>query len=103
MKGVSMKFVLSFTLMLVFIAAAVAQNTSDLSGYVRNGDNSPARGVIVSIGNFSVVTDANGYYKVAYLRPGMKLVSVTPPQKVTRTFRVMVSNNPTQRDFRIDW
>ena len=98
-----MKFALSFMLVLVLVVAALAQNSSELSGYVRYSDNSPARGVILSIGNFNVATDANGYYRMSYLSPGVKVVAVTPPQKVTRNFRVVVNNDPTQHDFRVDW
>lgn len=98
-----MKFALSFTLVLFLVMAALAQDSSELSGYVRNSDNTPAKGVIVSIGNFNVATDAKGYYKMGYLKPGVKAVAVTPPNRTTRTFRVVVNNSPTQRDFRIDW
>ena len=62
-----MKFLISFTLVLILVMAALAQSSSELSGYVRYGDNSPARGVILSIGNVNVATDANGYYKMSYL------------------------------------
>jgi hypothetical protein len=98
-----MKFAISFTLVLVLVTVTLAQRSSELSGYVRYSDNSPARGVILSIGNFSVATDANGFYKMSYLAPGVKAVAVTPPKKITRTFRVVVNNNPTQRDFKVDW
>lgn len=98
-----MKFALSFILVLVLVIAALAQSSSELSGYVRYGDNSPVRGAILSLGNFNVATDGNGYYKMSYLTPGVKLVAVTPPKKVTRTFKVVVNNSPTQQDFKVDW
>ena len=98
-----MKFALSFTLVLVLVIAALAQNSSELSGYVRYRDNSPVRGAILSIGNFNVATDNNGYYKMSSLRPGVKAVSVSPPDKGTRTFRVVVNNTPTLYDFKVDW
>jgi fumarate reductase subunit C len=98
-----MKFALSFTLVLVFVIAALAQSSSELSGYVRYGDNSPVRGAILSIGNLNVATDGNGYYKMSYLTPGVKSVRLTPPQKVTRPFRVVVNNSPTRQDFTVDW
>jgi len=98
-----MKFAISLTLVFVLMMTAFAQRSSELSGYVRYGDNSPAGGVILSIGNFNVATDANGYYRMAALAPGVKSVAVTPPRRVTRTFRVVVNSNPTQRDFRVDW
>jgi hypothetical protein len=98
-----MKFALSFTLVLVLVIAAFAQSSSELSGYVRYGDNSPVRGAILSIGNFNVATDANGYYKMSYLTPGVKSLRLTPPEKVTHFYRVVVNNSPTQQDFTVNW
>ena len=98
-----MKFALSFTLVLVLVIATLAQNASELSGYVRYRDNSPVRGAIVTIGNFNVATDEKGFYKMTSLRPGMKIVSVSPPNRKTRDFPVRVNTTPTQRDFRVDW
>ena len=98
-----MKFALSFTLVLVLVVAAFAQNASELSGYVRNRDNSPVSGAIVTIGNFNVATNEKGYYRMTSLRPGLKLVSVSPPNRQTREFRVMVNSTPTQRDFMVTW
>jgi hypothetical protein len=98
-----MKFALSFTLVLILMIAALAQNSSELSGYVRYRDNSPVRGAILSIGNFNVATDERGYYRMSSLRPGVKDVAVSPPDKQTRTFRVVVNSSPTQRDFNVDW
>lgn len=98
-----MKFALSLTLVLVLVIVALAQSASELSGYVRYSDNSPVAGAIVSIGNFNVATDARGHYKMSSLRPGVKAVAVTPPNKDTRTFRVVVNGSPTQQDFKVDW
>ena len=98
-----MKFALSFTLVLVLVIAALAQAPSELSGYVRYKDNSPVNGAILSIGNYNVATNDRGYYRIANLRPGMKAVAVTPPNRETRTFQVVVSNTPTQRDFTVNW
>ena len=98
-----MKVVLSFSLILVLVVAGAAQRASELSGYLLYKDKSPAKGVVVSIGNFYVVTDANGYYKVTYLKPGLKVVSITPPDKATRSFKVMNGTKPTQKDFVVNW
>ena len=100
-----MKAVLSISLILILVAAAAATAPADtaLSGYVRYQNNSAAKGVVVSIGNFSVTTDANGYYRIDYLRPGVKTVLVTPTGRQTRSFQVQVGASPTQRDFRVDW
>src|SRR5215471_12796705 len=103
MKGESMKIALSFTLVLVLVIAALAQSSSELSGYVRYSDNSPVRGAILSVGNFNVATDEHGYYRMSSLRPGLKAVAVSPPDKQTHTFRVVVNNTPTQRDFMVNW
>ncbi len=98
-----MKLALSLMLVLVLVIAALAQSSSELSGYVRYGDNSPVNGAVLSIGNFNVATDGNGYYKISYLRPGVKVVAVSPPNKDTRTFRVVVNDSPTQQNFKVDW
>lgn len=95
--------IISLILILVAAAAATAQPDTALSGYVRYKNNSAARGVVLSVGNFNVTTDANGYYKMGYLKPGTKVVLVTPPGKQTRSFTVQVGATPTQKDFFVDW
>ena len=96
--------IISLLLILVAVAAAAVQPDSALSGYVRNkGNNSPVKGVVVSVGNFNVTTDANGFYRLGYLKPGTKIVLVTPPGRQTRSFTVQVGANPTQKDFFVDW
>jgi hypothetical protein len=76
---------------------------SALSGYVRYGNSSAAKGVVLSIGNFSVTSDGGGYYQIGYLRPGVKTVWVTPPGRQARSFSVQVGARPTQKDFVVDW
>jgi len=98
-----MKFALSFTLVLVLVMAALAQNATELSGYVRYSNNTPVSGAIVTIGNFNVSTNDRGYYRVGSLRPGTKVVSISPPNKETRSFPVVVNSAPTQRDFVVNW
>ncbi len=98
-----MKVVQSFSLILVLVVAAAAQRATELSGHLQYKDRSPAKGVVVSIGNFNVVTDANGYYKVSYLKAGLKVISITPPDKATRSFKVMIGTKPTQKDFVVNW
>lgn len=88
----------------VCIVLAAAQQQSELSGHVYyKKNNSPAKGVIVTIGNYSVVTDRGGYYKLTFLKPGSQLVSVKFPGRSTRSFRVMIGSKPTSKDFVIDW
>lgn len=99
-----MKTALCVTLIFVcLVVAAAAQRPTELFGYIKNGDNSPAKGVVVSVGNFSVTTDNNGYYKLTYVKPGTNVVSLTPPRKPSRSFRVPIGPTPTQKDFKVDW
>lgn len=98
-----MKAIRIVSLILILVAAAAAQPDTALSGYVRYSNRTAAKGVVLSVGNFSVTTDANGYYKMGYLRPGAKVVSITPPGKQTKSFPVQVGAAPTQKDFTIDW
>ena len=99
-----MKAALLVTSISICLAVAtMAQNQSQLYGYVKYGNNSPARAVAVSVNGYSVATDNNGYYKMGFLRPGVVIVSVTPRGKPTRSFKVMVGAAATQKDFVIDW
>lgn len=98
-----MKSALSVTLIFVCLVAAAAQRPTELSGHIRNSDNSPARGVVVSVGNLNVTTDKDGYYVLTFVKPGTNVVSLTPSAKATRSFRVEVGSTPTQKDFTIDW
>ena len=98
-----MKAILGITLILVCLVVAAAQRPSEMFGWVKDKNNSPVKGVVVSIGNFSVATDANGYYKMTFLKPGVKVVSLTPPGKVTRSYKVTIGPNPKRQDFVIDW
>ena len=98
-----MKAIRCVTLIFICLVAAAAQGSSQLFGYVKNSDSTPARRVIVSVGNFNVATDGNGYYKLPYVKAGTNVVSLTPSEKATRSFRVVVGSGPTQQDFTIDW
>jgi hypothetical protein len=98
-----MKTTLSITLILVCLVAAAAQRPTVLYGRITNRDNSPARGVVVGLGNLNVTTDNDGNYRLTFVRPGTNVVSLTPSAKATRSFRVEVASTPTQKDFRIDW
>jgi hypothetical protein len=98
-----MKAVLSITLILVFLVVAAAQSSSELSGYVTYTDRRPASGAVVTVGNFSVTTDANGYYKLGFVRPGMRTVLITPQGRATRSFTVNVGTGPTKQNFVVNW
>jgi len=90
----------------VFLCVAFAtaqQRPSELSGYIKNRNNSPIKGVVVNVGSFNVATDANGYYKLTALKPGLRIVSLAPPEKASRSFKVMVETTPTRKDFVVDW
>ena len=100
-----MKTVLSITVILILVAVATSapQRDSELSGFVRYQNNTAARGVVLSVGNFNVATDANGYYKIGYVKPGVQTVWVTPPGKQARSFQVQIGTNPTRKDFTVNW
>ena len=99
-----MKAVLLATSISICLAvAAMAQSQTELYGYVKYSNNSPAGAVAVSINGYSVATDDNGYYKIAFLKPGPATVLVSPRGKPTHSFKVMIGTTPTQKDFVIDW
>jgi hypothetical protein len=98
-----MKTTLCIALLFVCLVAAAAQRPTELYGHIRNSDNSPARGVVVGIGNLNVTSDNAGNYRLTYVKPGTNVVSLTPSGKATRSFRVAVGSAPTQQDFKIDW
>ena len=84
----------------LFVVATQAQS-SELSGYVTS-NNQPVKGVSIAIGAYSLATDGNGYYKFGFLRPGNVQVRVTPPNKQTRVFTVLIGGQ-TKRNFPINW
>ncbi len=99
-----MKTALLVTSISICLAVAtMAQSQSQLYGYVKYSNNSPARAVGVSVNGYNVATDNNGYYKMGFLRPGVVIVSVTPRGKPTRSFKVTIGAAATQKDFVIDW
>jgi hypothetical protein len=98
-----MKATLSICLILVCLVVVAAQGPSELSGRITNGQGAPVKGVVVSVGSFSVATDANGDYKIAYLKAGPRIISLSPPGKVTKSFRVTIQAGSNRKDFPIDW
>ena len=100
-----MKTIVLLMLMLLFLApaAALPQEQTKLYGWAKWGDNNVARGVVMSLGSYSVATNAEGYYEFAFLRAGNHVVSVTPPGKPTRSFTVNVNGSTTRKDFVINW
>jgi hypothetical protein len=93
----------SISISILLALSVIAQEPTQLYGYVKNTDNSPARAVAVSIDGHSVATDSNGYYRLSFLKPGTIMVLITPRGKPSRSFKVVVKAQPTQRDFVIDW
>ena len=91
------------TLIFVCLMTVAARRSSQLYGYVSYSDNSAAKGVVVSVGDFNVITNDAGYYKVASVSSGDNVVSITPPGKTTRSFPVSIGSGATQKDFKIDW
>lgn len=98
-----MKSLLCGLIISLCLVPAVAQQTTQLSGYVKYTNKTAAKGVVMTIGSYSVVTDANGYYKFSYLKPGATKISISPPGKRTRVFKITILTRPTLKDFPIDW
>jgi len=96
-------FCVTLILVCLITVAAHRSSSSQLFGYVTYNDNSAAKGVVVTVGDFNVATNDAGYYRVASVNSGENVVSITPPGKATRSFPVSVGSGPTQKDFRIDW
>ncbi len=92
-----------FLITVCLVVAIAQERPSEISGYITNQNNSPVKGVVVSIGSISVASTADGYYRMAGVRPGSRVVTISPPGKPARAFRVSVGSNPTRQDFRVDW
>ena len=97
-----MKILLSTTIC-VCLVLCMAQNSTEMYGRVTYGDGSAASGVVLTIGNYSVTSDQDGNYKMTFLRPGANTVTVSPPNKAARAFRVTISPTPMRRDFPVNW
>jgi len=98
-----MKAALCSAVILACVALVMAGKSTELYGHVYNNDKTPAQGVVLSIGNYSVTSEKDGSYRMTFLRPGFQVVSVKPPGKVTRPFKVVIKSEPTLRDFFINW
>ena len=98
-----MKVVLCTTVILVCVVLAMAQKSSELNGHVRYNNKSPAEGVVLTSGNYSVATDRDGNYRITFLKPGLCRVLIKPPGKATRSFKVMIGSTPSQKDFVVNW
>jgi hypothetical protein len=98
-----MKVLLVMSISICLAVATMAQSQTELYGYIKYGNNSPASSVGVSVNGYSVATDNNGYYKMGFLKPGVVVVSIAPQGKPTRSFRVAVGAASTQKDFVINW
>jgi hypothetical protein len=97
-----MKILLSSTIF-VCLVLSMAQNSTEMYGRVTYANGAAASGVVLTIGNYSVTSDQDGNYKMTFLRPGTNTVTVSPPSKATKAFRVTISPTPMRRDFPIDW
>lgn len=98
-----MKAALLAILIMACIAVTMAQQQSELSGFVKYNNKTAARGVIVTIGTYSVVTNKDGYYRMTFVKPGSRVVSITPPYKATKYYKVRIEMSPTRKDFEINW
>ena len=75
---------------------------SELYGYVKSIDDRPIKGVSLRISGYSVSTDEKGYYKFSSLRNKRYVISVSPPQKQTKYFRIEVNGN-TRKNWKVNW
>lgn len=100
-----MKAALCSAVILACVALVMAGKSTELYGHVYYSDKTPAPGVVLSIGNYSVTSEQDGSYRMTFLRPGSQVVLVKPPgkDKVTRPFRVTIKSEPTLKDFLINW
>lgn len=98
-----MKIFLSAAMICVCLVLCTAQNSTEMYGRVTYSDGSAASGVVLTIGNYSVTSDQSGNYKMSFLRPGVNVVTVSPPRKATKTFKVTISPTRMLRNFPIDW
>lgn len=95
--------VVSFILICLIFAISFAQvETYELEGWVKYQNNDPARGVTMSIGNYAIATDQNGYYRFTLLwpvEPGEYVISISPPGRPIRRVKLIIKNNyPYQID-----
>jgi len=96
------KVTLLAVLICLFSAIPVVAEFSQLYGRVRWQSGQPAQGVTMSIGGYSIVTDQNGHYRFSSIHPGLYVISISPPRRPTRSFRVNITGS-TQQDFTINW
>lgn len=82
---------------------SMAQERSQLYGTVKWQNGAFAKGVLMRIGGYRVVTNKKGYYKFDYLKPGEYTLSIKPPGKRTKYFKVKVTRKYKTDDFIIDW
>jgi len=82
---------------------SMAQERSQLYGTIKWQNGAFAKGVLVRIGGYRVVTNKKGYYKFDYLNQGEYTLSIKPPGKRTKSFKVKVTQKTKSEDFIIDW
>lgn len=96
------KITLLVVLICLFSATPVVAKFGQLYGWVRWQNGQPAQGVTMSIGGYSIVTNQKGYYGFSSIYPGLYVISISPPRRPTRSFRVNITGS-TQQDFIINW
>ena len=99
----SLKAALCTVAILACVMLVMAQQASELNGYVTYPNKSPVQGVVLTMGNYSVVTDKNGFYRMTFLKPGVRTITISPPGKATRSRPVKILPTPTRLDIQVDW
>ena len=102
MKKLLLLFALLSFFLISFSQQSSYSSSPNLYGYVKSNDNRPIENVSLRISGYSVTTDENGFYKFHNLRNKEYVVSVSPPQKRTKYFRIRV-NESTRKDWNVDW
>lgn len=94
---------LSIALVLLSAMALTTAEAAKLAGRVTWSDGSPAVGVTLTMGSYSVTSNRNGEYTFSFLATGRQVVSVSPPGKRTYSFVVEIAGDNIYKNFVITW
>jgi hypothetical protein len=96
-------FATSIIVLVLITFFALNAESGELSGRVKWRNNTPAQGVTMTIGAYSVVTDQHGIYSFKFLNPGRYVLVIGASGKPSRSFWVSISEVSNQQDFIINW